>query len=96
MPCFSVEFLGCKVSQVDAQEIRERLIADGHTEAQGKTDVAVISTCCVTSEAVAKSRKAARRAARRAAFRDFATASFVTQHVLITAMSVFPSASTWP
>jgi threonylcarbamoyladenosine tRNA methylthiotransferase MtaB len=66
VPSFSVDFLGCKVSQVDAQEIRERLIADGHVEAEGKTDVAVISTCCVTSEAVAKSRKAARRAAQHA------------------------------
>ena len=29
---FSVRFLGCKVSHVDAQEIRERLLADGHSE----------------------------------------------------------------
>jgi threonylcarbamoyladenosine tRNA methylthiotransferase MtaB len=64
VPSFSVDFLGCKVSQVDAHEIRERLIADGHVEAEGRTDVAVISTCCVTNEAVAKSRKAGRRAAR--------------------------------
>ena len=28
-----VDFLGCKVSHVDAQEIRERLLADGHVEA---------------------------------------------------------------
>jgi threonylcarbamoyladenosine tRNA methylthiotransferase MtaB len=63
---FSVDFLGCKVSQVDAHEIRERLFADGHVEVHGESDVAVISTCCVTNEAVAKSRKAARRAAGRA------------------------------
>ena len=63
MARFSVGFLGCKVSHVDAHEIRERLLADGHTEGD-QADVAVISTCCVTAEAVAKSRKAAARAAR--------------------------------
>jgi threonylcarbamoyladenosine tRNA methylthiotransferase MtaB len=60
---FSVDFLGCKVSHVDAHEIRERLLRDGHRE-QDCGDVVVISTCCVTNEAVAKSRKAAARAAR--------------------------------
>ena len=65
MACFEVDFLGCKVSHVDAQEIRERLLADGHIQAtDGTADVAVISTCCVTNEALAKSRKAAARAAR--------------------------------
>jgi threonylcarbamoyladenosine tRNA methylthiotransferase MtaB len=61
---FSVRFLGCKVSHVDAQEIRERLLADGHTERDGAADVAVLNTCCVTHEAVRKSRHAASRAAR--------------------------------
>jgi threonylcarbamoyladenosine tRNA methylthiotransferase MtaB len=62
---FDVDFLGCKVSHVDAQEVRERLLADGHEEARGgDADVAVISSCCVTNEALAKSRKAAARAAR--------------------------------
>jgi threonylcarbamoyladenosine tRNA methylthiotransferase MtaB len=61
---FSVRFLGCKVSHVDAQEIRERLLADGHTEHDGGADVAVVNTCCVTHEAVRKSRHAASRAAR--------------------------------
>jgi threonylcarbamoyladenosine tRNA methylthiotransferase MtaB len=63
---FSVDFLGCKVSHVDAYEIRERLLADGHTLAPpgARADVAVISSCCVTNEALAKSRKAAARAAR--------------------------------
>ncbi len=65
MTRFRVDFLGCKVSHTDAQEIRERLLADGHTEADvGTADVAVISSCCVTNEALAKSRKAAARAAR--------------------------------
>jgi threonylcarbamoyladenosine tRNA methylthiotransferase MtaB len=60
---FTVDFLGCKVSHVDAHEVREALLRDGHTE-NAAADVAVISTCCVTNEAVAKSRKAAARAAR--------------------------------
>ena len=66
MATFSVEFLGCKVSHTDAQALRERLAADGHTESAGETDVAVVNTCCVTHEAVRKSRQAVRRAARRA------------------------------
>jgi threonylcarbamoyladenosine tRNA methylthiotransferase MtaB len=61
---FSVRFLGCKVSHVDAQEIRERLLADGHAERDGAADVAVVNTCCVTHEAVRKSRHAASQAAR--------------------------------
>jgi threonylcarbamoyladenosine tRNA methylthiotransferase MtaB len=61
---FSVRFLGCKVSHVDAQEIRERLLADGHSELEAGADVAVVNTCCVTHEAVRKSRHAAARAAR--------------------------------
>jgi threonylcarbamoyladenosine tRNA methylthiotransferase MtaB len=66
MARFSVEFLGCKVSHVDAHEIRERLLADGHMAVGPRepADVAVISSCCVTNEALAKSRKAAARAAR--------------------------------
>ena len=66
MARFSVDFLGCKVSHVDALEIGERLRADGHEAAAAgeAADVAVISSCCVTNEALAKSRKAAARAAR--------------------------------
>jgi threonylcarbamoyladenosine tRNA methylthiotransferase MtaB len=60
---FTVDFLGCKVSHVDAHEVRDALLRDGHTE-DAAAEVAVISTCCVTNEAVAKSRKAAARAAR--------------------------------
>jgi threonylcarbamoyladenosine tRNA methylthiotransferase MtaB len=60
---FSVRFLGCKVSHVDAHAIRERLLRDGHVEADD-AEVAVVNTCCVTNEAVAKSRKEAARAAR--------------------------------
>jgi threonylcarbamoyladenosine tRNA methylthiotransferase MtaB len=64
---FTTRFLGCKVSFADEQAIRERLLADGHREVAAdvhNADVAVINTCCVTNEAVAKSRQAAARAAR--------------------------------
>jgi threonylcarbamoyladenosine tRNA methylthiotransferase MtaB len=64
MATFSVAFLGCKVSHVDAHVLRERLLGDGHTELGGGADVAVLNTCCVTHEAVSKSRKAASRLAR--------------------------------
>ena len=52
MATFSARFLGCKVSFADAQAIRERLLADGHTELSEGADVAVVNTCCVTHEAV--------------------------------------------
>jgi threonylcarbamoyladenosine tRNA methylthiotransferase MtaB len=64
MATFSVRFLGCKVSFTDAQAVRERLLADGHTEVDGAADVAVVNTCCVTHEAVSKSRQAVSRASR--------------------------------
>jgi threonylcarbamoyladenosine tRNA methylthiotransferase MtaB len=64
MATFSVSFLGCKVSYADAQAVRERLLADGHAEVAGSGDVAVVNTCCVTHEAVSKSRQAVSRAAR--------------------------------
>jgi threonylcarbamoyladenosine tRNA methylthiotransferase MtaB len=64
VPSFTVKFLGCKVSQTDAQLVRERLVADGHHEVAADGDVAVVNTCCVTHEAVRKSRRAAARAAR--------------------------------
>ncbi len=58
MASFSVRFLGCKVSFADAQLARERLLADGHVERDGAADVAVVNSCCVTHEAVSKSRQA--------------------------------------
>ena len=64
MATFTVRFLGCKVSQTDAQLVRERLIADGHVESDDGADVAVVNACCVTHEAVSKSRQAVSRAAR--------------------------------
>ena len=64
MASFSVQFLGCKVSHTDAQALRERLHRDGHEERAGAADVAVLNTCCVTHEAVRKTRSAAARASR--------------------------------
>ena len=64
MASFSVRFFGCKVSFADAQAVRERLLTDGHTEVEGGADVAVVNTCCVTHEAVSKSRQAVARASR--------------------------------
>src|SRR5438309_5083404 len=66
MATFSVSFLGCKVSHADARDVRERLLGDGHVERThgDGADVAVVNTCCVTHEAVRKSRHAAARAAR--------------------------------
>ena len=63
MATFSVRFLGCKVSHSDAHAIREALLRDGHEEGRG-AEIAVVNTCCVTNEAVRKSRQAASRAAR--------------------------------
>ncbi len=64
MATFSIQFLGCKVSHTDAQLVRERLLADGHTEDAAAAEIAVVNTCCVTHEAVRKSRHTAARAAR--------------------------------
>jgi threonylcarbamoyladenosine tRNA methylthiotransferase MtaB len=63
MATFSIRFLGCKVSHTDAHAIRNALLRDGHVE-QGAAEIAVVNTCCVTHEAVRKSRQAAARAAR--------------------------------
>src|SRR3954471_11900601 len=64
MATFRVDFLGCKVSHANVHEVREALLRDGHSETHQHRGVAVISTCCVRNERVAKSRKAAARAAR--------------------------------
>ena len=70
---FSVEFLGCKISQTDMQGVRERLLAGGLEEAREAGAVHVVNTCCVTNEAVAKSRKAVRAALRRGAEHVYVT-----------------------
>ncbi len=64
MATFSVHFLGCKISHADSEDVRARLLTDGHEQRAGGADVAVVNTCCVTHEAVRKSRQAAARAAR--------------------------------
>ncbi|MFQ5425457.1 MAG: MiaB/RimO family radical SAM methylthiotransferase [Gaiellales bacterium] len=67
MGTFSSAFLGCKVSYMDARDIGDRLRAGGLVDAADAVpDVAFVSTCCVTHEALRKSRKVARRAAARA------------------------------
>jgi threonylcarbamoyladenosine tRNA methylthiotransferase MtaB len=59
---FAVKFLGCKVSQADAMLARRALLAAGHTETtEDEAELHVINTCCITSEAEAKSRQAVRR-----------------------------------
>ena len=66
MATFSTRFLGCKVSFADAQAIRERLLGEGHAEVASGGEIQVVNSCCVTHEAVSKSRQAATRAARTA------------------------------
>jgi threonylcarbamoyladenosine tRNA methylthiotransferase MtaB len=66
MTTFTTSFLGCKVSFADQTAMRERLLADGHVEVASSGEIAVVNTCCVTHEAVSKSRKAVSRAARSA------------------------------
>jgi threonylcarbamoyladenosine tRNA methylthiotransferase MtaB len=62
MTTFAVKFLGCKVSQADAMLARSALLAAGHTEAaEADAQLHVINTCCITSEAEAKSRQSVRR-----------------------------------
>jgi threonylcarbamoyladenosine tRNA methylthiotransferase MtaB len=65
MTTFSVRFLGCKVSYMDADALRERLLAEGHEEARaGEAEIALVNSCCVTREALGKSRQATAKAAR--------------------------------
>jgi len=62
VPTFAVKFLGCKVSQADAMIARRRLLEAGHKEVpEADAELHVINTCCITSEAEAKSRHAVRR-----------------------------------
>jgi threonylcarbamoyladenosine tRNA methylthiotransferase MtaB len=63
MTKFAVKFLGCKVSQADAMAARASLLEAGHAEVpEADAELHVINTCCITSEAEAKSRQAVRRA----------------------------------
>jgi threonylcarbamoyladenosine tRNA methylthiotransferase MtaB len=64
---FAIKFLGCKVSQADATITRAALLAAGHREAaEDEAELHVINTCCITSEAQAKSRQSVRRSLRQA------------------------------
>jgi threonylcarbamoyladenosine tRNA methylthiotransferase MtaB len=62
---FAVKFLGCKVSQADAMLARSRLLEAGHEEApESEAELHVVNTCCITSEAEAKSRQSVRKSLR--------------------------------
>jgi threonylcarbamoyladenosine tRNA methylthiotransferase MtaB len=64
---FAVKFLGCKVSQADAMLARQALLAAGHREVpEHEAELHIINTCCITSEAEAKSRQSVRRSLRTA------------------------------
>ncbi|HXB64533.1 MAG TPA: MiaB/RimO family radical SAM methylthiotransferase [Solirubrobacteraceae bacterium] len=59
---FAVKFLGCKVSHADAMLARRRLLEAGHEEVpEEEAELHVVNTCCITSEAEAKSRQSVRR-----------------------------------
>jgi threonylcarbamoyladenosine tRNA methylthiotransferase MtaB len=59
---FAVKFLGCKVSQADVILARRELLAAGHEEVpEADAELHVVNTCCITSEAEAKSRQSVRR-----------------------------------
>jgi threonylcarbamoyladenosine tRNA methylthiotransferase MtaB len=57
-------FVGCKVSQADADGLAAALAQDGHVRAEAaEAEVAVVVTCCVTAEAERKSRQLVNRLA---------------------------------
>ncbi len=65
MLSFSITTLGCKVNQYDSCSIAASLEKKGLTAlgpCEGKTDLVVINTCCVTTTAMRKSRQAIPRA----------------------------------
>lgn len=78
MTGFTVEFLGCKISQTDAEAIRDALVDAGHEPASA-SDLHVVNTCCITAEAEKKSRQKVRRAAR-SGQRVFVTGCGATLH----------------
>ena len=61
MATFTTRFLGCKVSFADEQAIRERLLADGHTEARP----APRQTSRSSTRAASRTRRSRSRARRR-------------------------------
>ena len=69
----AIATLGCRLNQVDSQDLAERLRARGYrvtgaeSDARGpsRADVVVVNTCTVTGRADVSDRQAIRRAARR-------------------------------
>ena len=66
MATFTVEYLGCKVNQYEAEALREGLEALGlvWTPGVAEADLYILNTCSVTGHAGATSRKSIRRALR--------------------------------
>lgn len=62
MQGISIQTLGCKVNQVESEQIAEELSGRFAVES-GRAVAVVLNTCAVTGEAEAKTRKAIRRAA---------------------------------
>ncbi len=64
MKTFLLHTLGCKVNQYESRQIRQCLEQAGLIAAppNGRADVVVVNTCCVTHIASSKSRQAVRRA----------------------------------
>jgi hypothetical protein len=63
----SVTTLGCKVNQVETQEMERILLARGHTlvPPDGAAEVYIVNSCTVTAVSDHKSRQAVRRAQKR-------------------------------
>lgn len=64
MADYSIDFLGCKISQTDAEAIGDALAHAGHAAAGEGARIRVVNTCCITAEAEKKSRKKVRQLAR--------------------------------
>jgi hypothetical protein len=58
MKTISIITLGCKVNQVESEQLAEKLYEDGYSVSMGlvSADIYIINTCSVTNEAERKSR----------------------------------------
>ena len=58
MKTISIITLGCKVNQVESEQLAEKLYEDGYSVSMGlvSADIYIINTCAVTNEAERKSR----------------------------------------
>jgi len=65
---FTITTLGCKVNQYDGSAIAQALTSAGMSPADDgcQSELVVVNTCCVTTTAMSKSRRAIRRAVRAA------------------------------